>query len=140
MLHASDAAIQTGTVPPVLATATHGIAAQDFTTFAWDRSKSGNHEVSCVLFYFAAASARLHNDPSTAKDLALMAELEIKDSLGQPHTMSEKVKRASLKAAEIPKPALTSAQLTAVVDAVSTCPLTLTPPPPASTKPAPKKH
>jgi hypothetical protein len=142
LLASQDAAIQTGTIPAILLPTTKGIPAAQIVTFAVDREKDSDHQVACVLFYMAAIASRAANQSDDAKTYGLFAHTEFVKSTGGSPSFGEKMTRAKVEAAEIRKPALTSAQLTAILDALSTMPISLTPPPapkPAA-KPGPKKH
>jgi hypothetical protein len=133
LLASQDQAIQNGTVPAPLVAATRGVPGAKFNTFGFDRSGMNQHYVACTMFYLAAIADRAGNggkvDASASHDALVLAELDVKDAHGQDLTFSEKFKRTSGKATELTTPSLTSAELMAVIDAASTMPLSLNPPP-----------
>lgn len=142
LLAGQDSAIQSGSIPAVLAGASKGIPAAQIVTFAVDREKDGDHQVACVLFYMAAIASRAANQADDAKTYSVFAHTEYVKSTGGSPSFGEKLTRGKVEAAEIRKPALTSAQLTAIVDALNVMPISLTPPPApkASPKTPAKKH
>jgi len=128
LLTALDKTIQSGTIPQALVSATRKVAGQKFITFAFDRAQSGEHTVACTLFYMGEIAIRAGNggtDAITTKHAALLAQDEAKVAAGQTLTTSEKMKRSSMKLHQARVPALTSADLQAVVDAADTMPISL---------------
>lgn len=134
LLFSQESAIQNGALPPALAGTTKGIPSGQISTFAVDRSKSGDHEVSCALFYMAAMAAKSENKPDEVKNYTVFAHTEHAKANGGSPTISEKLTRGKVEAAEVRKPALTSAQLTAVIAALDVMPIDLAPPPPVPKK------
>ena len=134
LLASSASAIQNGNPPSVLVAATRGVASHPYYVLAVDRSQADQHYVACTMFYMAAISAKLGNggkpDPSAADDYLVLAGAEVKDARGESLTMSERFKRLQIKASAITGKSLTStpAETTAVIDASTTMPLSLTPP------------
>jgi len=134
LLAASASAIENGNPPAVLLRATRGVASHPYYVLAIDRSQADQHYVACTLFYMAAISARAGNggksDPSAASDYATLASAELKDAHGESLTMSERFKRIEIKASFLTGKSLTSTptETSAVIDASTTMPLTLTPP------------
>ena len=134
LLAASANAIQNGNPPSVLVAATRGVSSHPYYVLAVDRSQADQHYVACTLFYMAAISARAGNggkaDPSAADDYAILAGAEVKDARGESLTMSERFKRLEIKASALSGKSLTSTptETTAVIDASTTMPLSLTPP------------
>jgi len=134
LLASSANAIQNGNPPSVLVAATRGVVSHPFYVLAVDRSQADQHYVACTLFYMAAISARMGNggqsDPSAANDDAILAGAELKDARGESLTLSEHFKRLQIKASGLSGKALTStpAETSAVINASTTMPLTLTPP------------
>ncbi len=134
LLAASAGAIQNGHPPAALVAATHGVNSHPYYVLAVDRSQADQHYVACALFYMAAISARMGNggkvDPSAADDYVVLAGAELKDAHGESLTMSERFKRFQIKASALSGKSLSStpAETSAVIDASTTMPLTLTPP------------
>ena len=132
VLASAEQGIEAGKIPAPLLTATRGVPASKFITFALDRSGMGEHNVSCAMFYMAAIANRLGNggkvDPSAAHDATVLANAEIKVAHGQSLSFSDKIKQTTARANELLTPSLTAAELTAVIQAASTMPLSLTAP------------
>jgi len=134
LLASSASAIQNGHPPVVLATATRGVSSHPYYVLAVDRSQADQHYVACTMFYMAAISAKMGNggkaDPSAADDYLVLAGAELKDARGESLTMSERFKRFQIKASALSGKSLTStpAETSAVIDASTTMPLSLTPP------------
>jgi len=134
LLASSANAIQNGNPPSVLVAATRGVSSHPYYVLAVDRSQADQHYVACTMFYMAAISAKMGNggkaDPSAADDYLVLAGAEVKDARGESLTMSERFKRLQIKASALSGKSLTStpAETTAVIDASTTMPLTLTPP------------
>jgi len=133
LLAASASAIENGNPPAVLLRATRGVSSHPYYVLAVDRAQADQHYVACTLFYMAAISARAGNggkpDPSAAADYAILAGAELKDTRGESLTMTERFKRIEIKASALTGKSLTStpAETSAVIDASTTMPLTLTP-------------
>jgi len=133
LLAASASAIENGNPPAVLLRATRGLSSHPFYVLAVDRAQADQHYVACTLFYMAAIAARAGNggkpDPSAASDYAVLASAELKDTRGESLTMTERFKRIEIKASALTGKSLTSTptETSAVIDASTTMPLTLTP-------------
>ena len=133
LLAASATAIQNGNPPAVLLAATRGVNSHPYYVLAVDRAQAGQHYVACTLFYMAAMSARAGNggkpDLAAASDYAVLAGAEAKDARGESLAFSERLKRLQIKASGLTGKPLTStpAETSAVIDASTTMPLTLTP-------------
>jgi hypothetical protein len=132
LLASSASAIQSGKPPAVLVAATHGVNSHPFYVLAVDRAQADQHYVACTLYYMAAISAYAGNggkaDPSAASDYVLLASAEAKEARGESLTMSERFKRLQVKASGLTGKPLTStpAETSAVIEASTTMPLTLT--------------
>ena len=133
LLAASATAIQNGNPPAALLAATRGVNSHPFYVLAVDRAQADQHYVACTLFYMAAMSARAGNGGkpylTAASDYAILAGAEAKDARGESLTFSERYKRLQMKASGLTGKPLTStpAETSAVIDASTTMPLTLTP-------------
>jgi len=141
LLAASAKAIEDGTAPPLLVAATHGVAGKPFYVLALNRSQANQHYVACTLYYLAAISERAGNggksDPSTASDDATLASAEAKEARGDSPSFYESWKRFTMKFTGLSGTTLTvtAAESSAVLNAATTMPLSLIPPPPAPRKP-----
>jgi hypothetical protein len=126
-----DSQLQTGTVPPMLVAATRGVAGQSYTTFGWDRLRDGDPNVACTLFYMALIADRSGNGGKPAAFITRNAGILAHDESSPVRsqlTVAQRVKRSEIKLHQMRVPALTSAQLQAVLDAATTMPISLTPP------------
>ena len=132
LLAASATALQNGNPPAVLVASTRGVSSHPFYVLAVKRAQADQHYVACTLYYMAAISARAGNggkpDLAAASDYAVLAGAEAKDARGESLTMSERFKRLQIKTSGLTGKSLTStpAETSAVIDASTTMPLTLT--------------
>jgi hypothetical protein len=128
LLTSLDKTIQSGAIPQSLVSATRKVAGQKFITFAFDRAQNGEHNVACTLFYMGEIAIRAGNggtDAITTRHAPLLAQGEAKVAAGKPLTTGDKMKRSSMKMHQARVPALTSADLQAVIDAADTLPISL---------------
>jgi len=130
LLASSSAAIQNGKMPAELAAATRGVTARGFIVLAVNRAQAGQHYVACTMYYLAAISERAGKgaDLTAAGDDAIVAGSELKLAQGQHLRMKEHTTRIAMKMHEMTgKPLiLTPPETSAVLEAATTAPVTLT--------------
>ena len=134
LLAASANAIQSATPPAALASLMHGVPARGFFVLAVDRAQAGQHFVACTMYYLAALADRAGNggmrdpNPLMAVNYATIGGSEDKLAHGHHLNMHEHVTRVKMKVEEMTgKPlSLTPPETTAVLDASTTMPVSLT--------------
>jgi hypothetical protein len=132
LLAASSNSIQTGKLSEMFLTATRGVPSRGFLVLAVNRAQAGQHYVACTMYYLAAVAARAGNggkpDLVAATNDAIVAHSEWKLARHHHLNMQEHMKRVEMKVEEITgQPlSLTPVETSAVLDASSTMPITLT--------------
>ena len=132
LLAASAGSIQSSTPPAALVAITRGVPARGFLVLGVDRAQAGQHYVACTMYYLAAIAERAGNgvtpNPIAATNDAIVAGSEFKLARGHHLNMHEHVTRVKMKVEEITgQPlSLTPPETTAVLDASSTMPVSLT--------------
>jgi hypothetical protein len=136
LLASYDNAIQTGAMPPALVSATRGVAGEKFAILATERSQDTQHNVACTMFYLAAISVRAGNGPKltpklqakAVKNYSLLGHYEFEVAHGQKPQMTERMKRASIKAKNFGTPLTLNADESGmVIAAATTMPLSVSP-------------
>ena len=125
--------IQNGQISPSLAAMTRGVPARGYFVLAVDRAQAKQHYVACTMYYLAAIADREGNggakpDPLTSTKYAVIGGSELKLAHGRHLNMHEHMVRVKMKMDEATgQPlTLTPPQTTAVLDASTTMPITLT--------------
>jgi hypothetical protein len=124
--------IQNGQISPALASMTRGVPARGYLVLAVDRAQAKQHYVACTMYYLAAIAERQGNggvqaDPLTSTKYAVIGGSELKLARGRHLNMHEHMVRVKMKMDEATgQPlTLTPPQTTAVLDASTTMPITL---------------
>lgn len=128
LLSSVDRDIAHGTTPASLAAATRGLPGQKFSVLAIDRGQANNHAVACTAFYLGAIADR--GNAGEADAFITLAQFEAKLAHGQELSFTERMKRDMIKSRWIGHDlSLNAAESTALITAISTTPIALTPPP-----------
>jgi len=133
VLASSAQAIDNGSTPAALVSATRGISGRPFYVLGVNRAEAEQHYVACTMYYLAAISARTGNggkaDPDAASNYTILAGSELKLARGQSLTLSETFKRIQMKVSGITGTTLTLTpnETSAAIDAATTMPLSVTP-------------
>jgi hypothetical protein len=118
-LDASMMAIDKGSAPAELLAMTTGVAGEKFAAVARERSAAGQHYVACTLFFTAAMAERQGNNGkvSTARAHSdvVLGFAEMKLGQGKSLGFAEKMMRTEEKVMALADPAITPADLMAVL-------------------------